>query len=87
MCWNALLRCDPPWNDCCVEHDRAYWQGGSARKRRRADAALLACVATNGHPVWAILMWAAVRIGGHPYWPTRWRWGYGHKWPHHYAKA
>ncbi|HBT84144.1 MAG TPA: hypothetical protein DEB35_12385, partial [Desulfuromonas sp.] len=32
------------WCDCCLTHDIAYWQGGSAAEREAADAALRACV-------------------------------------------
>jgi hypothetical protein len=30
-------------------------------------------------------MLAGVRVGGSPYWPTRYRWGYGWPWPRGYA--
>jgi len=39
----------PPWQDCCVEHDRAYWLGaGGFAGRLAADVALRACVAETG---------------------------------------
>ncbi|MCC7348845.1 MAG: hypothetical protein IT538_15760 [Variibacter sp.] len=85
--WRLLLRRDPPWNGCCVDHDRLYWPGGTAAERRSADAKLRACVAARGHPVWAWAMWAAVRLGGHPLLPFSWRWGYGWKYPRPYGSA
>lgn len=84
--WRAVWRRAPPWNDLCVTHDRAYWQGGTKDARRRADRELLAGVVLNGHPVFGILMWLAVRIGGHPLLPLSWRWGYGWRWPRCYSR-
>jgi hypothetical protein len=84
--WRQVFRRDPPWNDLCVEHDRAYWAGGSANDRRRADRKLMAGVVENGHPIFAFLMWCAVRIGGYPLSPTSWRWGYGFRWPRGYTE-
>ena len=82
--WLTLTGREGPWRGCCVEHDKAYWQGGTRAARAQADIALMACVARNGHPVIAFAMWAAVRIGGHPLWPFPWRWGYGWKYPRGY---
>lgn len=68
------------WLNCCVEHDVAYWLGGSYQQRVEADDALESCVAAIGEPEIAAIMLAGVRVGGSPYWPTRYRWGYG--WPY-----
>lgn len=65
------------WADCCVEHDRAYWRGGTAAERERADAALRACVAAKGRPRLGSVMYHGVRLGGLPLWPTWFRWAYG----------
>jgi hypothetical protein len=83
--WRMVYRRDPPWNDLCIEHDKAYWVGGSVHDRREADRRLMAGVTLNGHPVFAFAMWCAVRIGGHPLLPFPWRWGYGWKWPNGYT--
>ena len=66
------------WCECCVNHDLAYWRGGSAEARLKADQALAACVqrASNSRPL-ADLMLAGVRSGGGPYFFTPYRWGYG----------
>jgi hypothetical protein len=85
-CWRVVWRRDPPWNDLCVEHDRSYWRGGTVKQRRDADRELLIGVAKNGHPVFAILMWCAVRFGGHPLLPFSWRWGYGYRYPRCYTE-
>ena len=67
------------WLECCVQHDLAYWRGGTRDERLAADEALQACVAAVGQPEIAQLMLAGVRVGGTPYLPTKFRWGYG--WP------
>ena len=67
------------WLECCKAHDYAYWKGGSYEERVAADEALKACVAETGQDEVAALMLAGVRIGGTPYFPTGFRWGYG--WP------
>ncbi len=41
----------PPWEACCVAHDRLYWQGsidGGYLRRIAADRELEACVAATG---------------------------------------
>ena len=73
------------WLSCCTEHDKAYWQGGTYDQRLQADKALRRCVASLGEPGIAAVMLAGVRVGGSPYWPTRFRWGYGWPWPRGYG--
>jgi hypothetical protein len=68
------------WLTCCVAHDYAYWKGGTYAERLQADRELMRCVAGVGEPWIARLMLAGVRVGGSPYYPTRFRWGYG--WPY-----
>lgn len=68
------------WLDCCIVHDLAYWMGGTYEERESADHALKRCVARIGEPEIAELMLAGVRVGGSPYFPTFYRWGYG--WPY-----
>ncbi|MBI3563391.1 MAG: hypothetical protein HY080_16930 [Gammaproteobacteria bacterium] len=41
----------PPYEPCCVTHDRAYWRGDVEQgyiKRKQADTALRACVVNYG---------------------------------------
>jgi len=66
-----------PWADACVEHDRAYHAGGTAKERREADKWLLVSVTGEGYPWWAMAMFVAVRIGGVSWLPTTYRWGFG----------
>jgi hypothetical protein len=63
-----------------VEHDVAYWQGGTAEEREAADLKFRACILKKtGDDALAELMYEAVRAGGSPHFPTWYRWGYG--WP------
>src|SRR5690606_15820021 len=73
------------WLACCTAHDLAYWKGGSYTERLQADEALQACVAQVGEPEIALLMLAGVRVGGSPFFPTPFRWGYGWPYPRKYA--
>lgn len=69
------------WLPCCVEHDLAYWRGGTEEERLQADRALEQCVLTKtSDQVLAASMLAGVRVGGSPYLNTPFRWGYG--WPY-----
>jgi len=68
------------WQKCCIAHDVKYWAGGNYEERLNADLELRACVRSVGEPAIADLMLAGVRVGGSPWWPTRFRWGYG--WPY-----
>lgn len=66
------------WCNCCVAHDIAYWRGGTAEERLKADQGLKSCVfAASGSAELADLMFAGVRTGGGPYFFTPYRWGYG----------
>ena len=41
----------PPWEHCCVAHDRVYWRGETEdgfEKRKQADLALKQCVIETG---------------------------------------
>ena len=68
------------WKECCVEHDVAYWKGGTADERKAADLKFRECIRkTTGDEALALLMYEAVRAGGSPHFPTWYRWGYG--WP------
>ncbi len=74
------------WLACCSAHDVAYWQGGTYQQRLDADQQLRACVAQVGEEEIAQLMLAGVRVGGTPYLPTPFRWGYGWPYPRGYKE-
>jgi len=66
------------WCDCCFAHDIAYWRGGTQEERKRADETLRDCVLDRTHSkALAVLMYDGVRTGGHPVFPTWYRWAYG----------
>lgn len=72
------------WLKCCTAHDYAYWKGGTYQERVQADKALNHCVTDVGEPELALLMLAGVRVGGTPFFPTTFRWGYGWPYPRNY---
>lgn len=69
------------WQHCCVDHDLAYWKGGTRRERQAADATLSACVnhATK-NPLLGSLMRFFVVLNAGPEQSRSIRWGYG--WTH-----
>jgi len=75
------------WQSCCVEHDIAYWCGGTAEMREQADDELKRCVGERYHGWMGALMRPGVRAGGAPWIPAWWRWGYGHEYPAGYSAS
>lgn len=74
----CTLFVDSSWKQCCVEHDKKYWQGGSVKERHISDTIFRDCIHhTTDNQVLSIIMYGAVRIGGVPFIATPWRWGYG----------
>jgi hypothetical protein len=66
------------WCDCCLTHDTAYWRGGTEAERKQADQELRQCVQKRTKSkALATMMYEGVRAGGHPAFPTWYRWGYG----------
>ena len=72
------------WLTCCTAHDLDYWMGGTYEQRRQSDFRLKQCVESVGEPLIAKAMLAGVRVGGSPYWPSTFRWGYGWPYPRGY---
>lgn len=72
------------WLECCTAHDLKYWAGGNYDERMQADIELRSCVQSAGEPAIAELMLAGVRVGGSPWWPSSFRWGYGWPYTHGY---
>jgi hypothetical protein len=69
---------------CCDRHDVRYWPGGSKAERRQADLEFRQCIEAADHPLLAGIYYYGVRIGGSPYLPTPWRWGFGWDYPRDY---
>jgi hypothetical protein len=74
------------WLSCCQQHDFSYWKGGSYAERLDADLKLKQCVSAVGQEAIANLMMAGVRVGGSPFFPTSFRWGYGWPYPRMYGE-
>ena len=66
------------WGGCCVQHDKAYYYGGSLANKIKADLRLYECVKKKGHPIIATIMWLGVTLFGGPYWPHSFRWNKGY---------
>lgn len=73
---------DGNYRDCCVAHDREYYNGGSCKLRRQADNRLYTCVKNKKgwyNKFVAPIMWVGVRVMGPSFVPTPARWGFGKK--------
>lgn len=71
---------DGDYADCCVEHDKAYYFGGTSKQRRAADKKLYKCVAAKKgfhHKIIAPIMWLGIRTFGVSWLSTSFRWGFG----------
>ena len=64
---------------CCIEHDIAYWQGGSSKLRKKADKKFYSCMKEVAAKPIAYSYYKAVRVNGGPYQLAPFRWAYG--WP------
>jgi len=82
---DGTFRHNELWLKCCTAHDYAYWKGGTYSERLEADWALKQCVSAVGVKEIALIMLAGVRVGGSPYFPTKFRWGYGWPYPKQYG--
>ena len=57
--------------DCCLAHDKAYYEAKGGRVgRRRADRAYLDCMRAHGWTWRARFRWAGVRAFGWIFWYT-----------------
>jgi hypothetical protein len=65
------------WLHCCIEHDVAYWKGGTSEEKKAADQHLGQCVAKTGERLIGKAMALGVRGGGAADLPTTFHWGYG----------
>ncbi len=76
--WPDGFLWDPTrWLGCCIEHDRAYWLGGTYEERLKADLDLRTCVDQRDAKITAEVMLIGVRMGGSPALSSNFRWGYG----------
>ena len=70
---------DGKWLQCCIEHDKKYWVGGTLEDRKTADQELKKCVIEDSNKVTGLIVYLGVRFGGRPVYSTHFRWGYGWK--------
>ncbi|MBK7392767.1 MAG: hypothetical protein IPI64_05610 [Chloracidobacterium sp.] len=70
---------DGDYGDCCQAHDRDYFRGGTKAERKASDKRLEQCVRAKGHNFLSKMIYLGVRIGGVPWLPTSFRWGFGQK--------
>jgi len=73
---------DGNYLDCCVAHDREYFDGGSWSERWRSDKKLFQCVAAKPkfyNKLVAPVMWLGVRAFGVPWLNAKFSWGFGKK--------
>jgi len=68
---------DRNYYDCCYKHDKAYWDAGTQDDRQNADLTFRQCMTKSTNEFYSHMMYLGVRIGGHPIWPTPWRWDFG----------
>jgi hypothetical protein len=68
---------DGDYADCCLAHDKEYFVGGTKAERKASDKRLQQCVRSKGHKYLSKMMYLGVRIGGVPWLPTKFRWGFG----------
>lgn len=69
----------PPGTEFCVEHDREYWAGGTFAEFVASNLRLALRLAEAGYPLLALIRLIGVTLGGWPFLPMPWRWGFGHR--------
>jgi hypothetical protein len=68
------------WLECCVEHDKHYWIGGTSTEKDIADSNFKQCLTKTGmSSVESEIYYLAVQYGGSPHLGATWKWGYGWK--------
>lgn len=73
------------WAQCCIEHDTAYWIGGSAAEKAAADDQLQSCIAQKGYPEIGKVYKLFVKQFGGPDSSQTFRWGYGWNYKRSYS--
>lgn len=71
---------DGNYFDCCVQHDKEYYAGGSSKERWRSDKKLFSCIAAKPkfyNKLVAPIAWLGVRVGGVSWLKASFSWGFG----------
>lgn len=69
----------PPGREYCVEHDKEYWLGGTFAEFTASNLRLGMRMAEAGYPVLGFVRAVGVMLGGLPFLPLPWRWGFGRR--------
>jgi hypothetical protein len=72
----CTLSPDGNWFDCCLEHDFAYWKGGTSEERKAADKKLRECMRAKGYYVLPWVYYYGVRLFGSHFFKSGPMWGY-----------
>lgn len=70
---------DGDYADCCLEHDRDYYRGGTKAERKASDKRLQRCIRGKGHKYVSKLMYLGVRLGGGSWLRAPFSWGFGQR--------
>lgn len=89
---NSFFKAD--FTECCVEHDVAYWIGGTKEQKDKSDILLKACMQSKLKPKFnkeisasvAQTYYLGVQAGGVNFMPNSFRWGYGWNYVRPYAE-
>lgn len=76
---NCTFFPDGNYADCCVQHDREYFAGGSWKQRWRSDKKLFLCIASKPkfyNKLVAPVAWLGVRVGGVSWLNASFSWGF-----------
>lgn len=65
------------WSECCIQHDREYWKGGSLKLRDQSDKKLKDCFDKKGHRILSSLVYWAVHLGHYSPIKSKFKWGWG----------
>lgn len=61
------------FTQCCVEHDFAYWVGGTSQQKNQADAALINCIRSKGASKFTVGTWQVMLTNfGDNFWGRQW---------------
>jgi len=83
---DGTLTNNKKWLNCCIDHDKSYYKGGTKNQKLIADKKLKNCVKNLGYPNIAKLMFFGVQLAGDAKYDTPYRWGYGWKINRYYDK-
>lgn len=69
---------EAPGTEFCVAHDIEFWMGGTFQQFVLSNLRLATQLAKAGYPILGLVRLVGVFIGGWPFLPFPWRWGFGH---------